>query len=144
MVGSMKGSRLFYCLGNALWLAPFLAENDRRHTPVSHGVRWIRQRFRKNPWWRWRWIVLFSRRQWTACRSAQPPRKKRPAMILFRDAVAMVDQSPALSQRSNQAEQVKRELGLFENEFIFRPISRWWAIRASSPLCADRWNHEQK
>ncbi|WP_312168904.1 terminase large subunit [Atlantibacter hermannii] len=64
--------------------------------------------------------------------------KKDQAMILFRDAVAMVDQSPALSQRINKSGGTGKEwnLAFVQTGSFFRPISSDDGQSGPRPHCA--------
>ncbi len=64
--------------------------------------------------------------------------KKDQAMILFRDAVAMVDQSPALAQRINKSGGVGKEwnLAFLQTGSFFRPISSDDGQSGPRPHCA--------
>ena len=58
-------------------------------------------------------------------------------MILFRDAVAMVDQSPALLSRiQNPVEPVKSGTAFLQNGSFFRPISSDDGRSGPRPHCA--------
>ncbi|MBA7943199.1 MULTISPECIES: terminase large subunit [Citrobacter] len=64
--------------------------------------------------------------------------KKDQAMILFRDAVAMVDQSPALSQRIHKSGGTGKEwnLAFVQTGSFFRPISSDDGQSGPRPHCA--------
>lgn len=64
--------------------------------------------------------------------------KKDQAMILFRDAVAMVDQSPALAQRINKSGGAGKEwnLAFLQTGSFFRPISSDDGQSGPRPHCA--------
>ncbi|ENO2672062.1 terminase large subunit [Salmonella enterica] len=64
--------------------------------------------------------------------------KKDQAMILFRDAVAMVDQSPALAQRINKSGGTGKEwnLAFLQTGSFFRPISSDDGQSGPRPHCA--------
>ncbi|CAI2407634.1 Phage terminase-like protein, large subunit [Serratia liquefaciens] len=64
--------------------------------------------------------------------------KKDQAMILFRDAVAMVDQSPALSQRIDKSGGTGKEwnLAFVQTGSFFRPISSDDGQSGPRPHCA--------
>lgn len=64
--------------------------------------------------------------------------KKDQAMILFRDAVAMVDQSPALSQRITKSGGTGKEwnLAFLKTGSFFRPISADDGQSGPRPHCA--------
>jgi phage terminase large subunit-like protein len=59
-------------------------------------------------------------------------------MILFRDAVAMVDQSPALAQRINKSGGAGKEwnLAFLQTGSFFRPISSDDGQSGPRPHCA--------
>ncbi|HEK1863581.1 TPA: terminase large subunit [Proteus mirabilis] len=64
--------------------------------------------------------------------------KKDQAMVLFRDAVAMVDQSPALSQRITKSGGTGKEwnLAYLKTSSFFRPISSDDGQSGPRPHCA--------
>jgi phage terminase large subunit-like protein len=64
--------------------------------------------------------------------------EKDQAMILFRDAVAMVDQSPALAQRINKSGGAGKEwnLAFLQTGSFFRPISSDDGQSGPRPHCA--------
>lgn len=116
----------------------FWLEKCQRFSPVPNGLRGIRKRI---------WQIPLSAGIGLYCLTAdKEPRaevyaaatKKDQAMVLFRDAVAMVDQSPALSARIQKSGGAGKEwnLAFLQAGSFFRPISSDDGQSGPRPHCA--------